>query len=121
MTGVALGRGRDVVLGLARGQLPVVACRALGGYESKIMIKGCGRPGIDGMADIASLGRHNMILRLTIRDLIIMAIFTLPWSRSILPPQMTLGALQPSMGTKKLKGSSIMIEIGRQFVFRYLI
>jgi len=68
------------------------------------------------MTDITSLIRHNVILRLSIRNLIIMAIFTLPGSRTILPPQMTLGAFQASMRTQKLKRGSIMIEIGWRLV-----
>ncbi|MBI3596852.1 MAG: hypothetical protein HY203_06845 [Nitrospirae bacterium] len=117
MTSVALCRGHKMVLRFAGGGLSVVASRALARYQSKIMIKGCRRPSIDGMTEITTLGRHDMILRFSVCDLIIMAIFTLPWSRSILPSQMTLGTFQASMGTKKLKRSSIMIEIGRQLAF----
>jgi hypothetical protein len=103
MTGVALGRGHNMVLRFARGGLAIVASGALARYHSKIVIKGCRRPSIDGMTDIASLGCHDMIFRFSVGDLIIMAIFTLSGSRSILPSQMTLGAFQASMGTKKLK------------------
>jgi hypothetical protein len=103
MTSVALCSGHKVVLRFARGGLSIVASGALARYHCKIMIKGCRRPGIDGMADIASLGCHDMIFRFSVGDLIIMAIFTLSGSRSILSSQMTLGTFQTSMGTEKLK------------------
>jgi hypothetical protein len=78
MAGVALRGSLDVVLRLARGRLAVMAGGALTGYHGKIVIKGCRRPGKDGMTNITSLGRHNVILRFSIRDLIIMAIFAFP-------------------------------------------
>jgi hypothetical protein len=100
MTGVALSRGQKMILGFARGSLSIVACGALARYHSKIMIKSCWRPSIDGMTDIASLGCHDMIFRFSVGDLIVMAIFTLSGSGSILASQMTLGAFQASMSTK---------------------